>query len=193
MIHRSHSPPILRPLLRGSVAVASLLHSLNFDLPQPPPHTHTKPVFLLGLFFAAALFFLQTFVSFCTVPKRGAKAPGAGSRCCALGTMPHVSPLPAARSNGTYEPESKARSLTAGSAQPFLTDIQRAALDAALAAKLTTLTTGATCACCLVRSTGSAAPDGGRQEEFSAVNQVCIVSGLSLALSSAQGQVMWQK
>lgn len=57
--------------------------------------------------------------------------------------MPHPNPLPAARSNGAHEPESKARSLTTGSALPFLTDTQRAALDAALAVKLTTLTTGA--------------------------------------------------
>lgn len=59
--------------------------------------------------------------------------------------MPHANPLPAARANGAQEPESRSRSLTAGGAQPFLTDVQRAALDAALAVKLTTLTTGEPC------------------------------------------------
>ena len=47
-----------------------------------------------------------------------------------------------ARSNGNHVPETESWAPTGGSQQPFLSDTQRAALDAALAAKMTTLTTG---------------------------------------------------
>ena len=59
--------------------------------------------------------------------------------------MVYTNPLPVARANGSAKAEggvSLAQSLTGGSSQPFLTSSQRAALDAALAAKMSSLTTG---------------------------------------------------
>ena len=58
--------------------------------------------------------------------------------------MVYTNPLPAARSNGSSAKLESAASLalSTGSSQPFLTSSQRAALDAALAAKMSTLTTG---------------------------------------------------
>ena len=57
----------------------------------------------------------------------------------------YTNPLPAARANGSSAKLESAGSvaLSTGSSQPFLTSSQRAALDAALAAKMSTLTTGA--------------------------------------------------
>ena len=59
--------------------------------------------------------------------------------------MVYTNPLPAARANGSNAKLESAGSvaLSTGSSQPFLTSSQRAALDAALAAKMSTLTTGA--------------------------------------------------
>lgn len=59
--------------------------------------------------------------------------------------MVYTNPLPAARANGSAAKLESAGSvaLSTGSSQPFLTSTQRAALDAALAAKMSTLTTGA--------------------------------------------------
>ena len=59
--------------------------------------------------------------------------------------MVYTNPLPAARSNGSAKAESSAslsHTLSGGSSQPFLTGSQRAALDAALAAKMSSLTAG---------------------------------------------------
>jgi len=59
--------------------------------------------------------------------------------------MVYTNSLPAARANGSGDKPESAGSvaLSTGSSQPFLTSTQRAALDAALAAKMSTLTTGA--------------------------------------------------